>query len=542
MFTASDSTYTEEHRDFLQRRVSEFGFLGGATFLGFLAFRACLAVVERMYAALLRPDMFFHGLAGLCLLTIWLLCKKGSHSPRYIRIVESVGLIAAIASTVAMGSTIPLVERPDMIVLLACSYGMVIRSIFVPSSARYTFILCVVTGIPIVAGTYIQYLSINPLAYRVIAFEMSKRSAEQIALIVAIWTAVWWLFLVLICTMASQVIYGLRKEANEARKLGQYTLDKKLGEGGMGEVYLAQHAMLRRPTAIKLLHPDKAGEKNLVRFEREVQLTAELTHPNTVTIFDYGRTPDGVFYYAMEFLDGSTLDDIVAVSGAQPAARVVHVLEQVAAALKEAHGVGLIHRDIKPANIILCQRGGQFDVAKVVDFGLVKNIKSEKDVGLTSPNVITGTPLYLSPEAIRDPASTTALSDLYALGAVGYFLLTGTHVFNGKTIVEICGHHLHSPPEPPGERLGKKISEDLEKVLLSCLEKDPGNRPQGADALYRDLLRCDVSRSWDEEQSRVWWDHWGAELRNRRGAEQVKTVGETMLNVDFENRKRERAF
>ena len=247
----------------------------------------------------------------------------------------------------------------------------------------------------------------------------------------ALTTAFWWALTTLVCTASSHVIYGLRAKVQRAKQLGQYTLGEKLGEGAMGMVFRAHHGMLRRPTAIKLLLPDKVGEQSLARFEREVQLTARLTHPHTVTIFDYGRTPDGIFYYAMELLEGAALDKIVQVNGAQPVERVAYIMDQVAAALGEAHGIGLIHRDIKPANIILTEQGGEPDVAKVVDFGLVKDVRGDS----SSPELsiagdgVAGTPLYMSPETITAYQQIDARSDIYSLGAVCYFLLTGTHVF-----------------------------------------------------------------------------------------------------------------
>ncbi len=277
----------------------------------------------------------------------------------------------------------------------------------------------------------------------------------------------------------------------------------------MGVVYRARHAMLRRPTAVKLLPPDRAGEASLARFEREVQLTASLTHPNTVTVFDYGRTLDGIFYYAMELLDGASLESVVAVAGPLPPERVVHVVYHVASALSEAHQVGLIHRDIKPANIILCRQGGRDDVPKVVDFGLVKDLERGTNVALTQGDLIAGTPLYLSPEAITAPETMDGRSDLYSLGAVGYFALTGSHLFDGRTMVEVCAKHLHEAPEPPSRRIGRPLPGDLESLLLDCLAKQPEKRPASAAELCRRLEACGSFGRWTSERASAWWREHG---------------------------------
>jgi serine/threonine protein kinase len=327
----------------------------------------------------------------------------------------------------------------------------------------------------------------------------------QFPVVGAVAYTIWWAIVAVGATVVSSVVFGLRAEMRRARRLGQYTLEAKIGEGGMGVVYRAHHGMMRRPTAIKLLRPEKAVEANLKRFEREVQLTARLTHPHTITLFDYGRTPDGVFYYAMELLDGASLEKVVAVAGRLGPARVVHVLHEVAGALVEAHDVGLIHRDIKPANIILCRQGGLYDFPKVVDFGLVKDLEPGDDATLTRADVIAGTPLYIAPEAITSPESVSPQSDLYSLGAVGYFALTGQHVFNGRTLVEVCSHHLHTKPEPPSRRLDAPVPADLETLLLECLEKDPARRPAGARELRRRLEACAAFGGWTENQARAWW-------------------------------------
>jgi eukaryotic-like serine/threonine-protein kinase len=266
-----------------------------------------------------------------------------------------------------------------------------------------------------------------------------------------------------------------------------------------------------------------------------VQLTSILTHPNTVSVFDYGRTSDGVFYYAMEYLEGLNLDQLVMLHGAQPPARVAHILRQVLGALAEAHGIGLIHRDVKPANVILCERGGQSDVAKVFDFGLVRAAGEPGDPALTGANVITGTPLFLSPEAIRSPDGVDARSDLYAVGGVAYYLLTGRYVFEGKTVVEVCGHQLHSTPVPPSARLGRPLPAGLEALTLACLEKDPAHRPASAAALLARLHALEDVPGWTEDDARAWWAA-HAPARGRVASQPTPWENSTALTVDMSAR------
>jgi serine/threonine protein kinase len=299
-------------------------------------------------------------------------------------------------------------------------------------------------------------------------------------------------------------------------------LEEKLGAGGMGTVYKARHAMLRRPTAVKLLDVDKMSDTAIARFEREVQLTSVLSHPNTVAIFDYGRTPDGIFYYAMEYLEGMNLEDMVKRFGPLPEARLVYILRQVCGALAEAHAAGLIHRDMKPANVFLTNRGGQDDFVKVLDFGLVKAVDSGEDASLTNPNAMTGTPLYASPEAISRPDRVDARTDVYAVGAVGYYLLTGSPVFSGASIVEICMQHVHADPVPPSARSGRPVSHDLEVLLMRCLAKSPSDRPSDAAELLRQLDACAVEGDWTERDAAAWW---GAYRESARAAE--RAVAET---------------
>ena len=277
-------------------------------------------------------------------------------------------------------------------------------------------------------------------------------------------------------------------------RLGPYTLGEKLGEGGMGVVYKARHAFLKRPTAIKLLRPDHDGAEAVRRFEREVQLTSQLTHPNTISIYDFGRTSEGACYYAMEYVDGLDLQKLVEREGPQDPERVAHLLAQLCGALAEAHGAGLIHRDIKPANLMLCERGGAKDVLKVLDFGLIKHFDDQNHLTHSEVQSVVGTPLYLSPEALIAPDTMDGRSDLYAVGVVGYFLLTGEPPFTGSGLLEVCAHHLHSTPVPPSQRLGRRIPAQLEALILSCLHKAKENRPASAAEVREALLP--LATSW----------------------------------------------
>jgi serine/threonine protein kinase len=294
------------------------------------------------------------------------------------------------------------------------------------------------------------------------------------------------------------------------RKLGQYTLEEKIGEGGMGVVYRARHALMRRETAVKLLLPDRADADAVQRFEREVCLSCRLTHPNTIQVYDYGHTPEGIFYYAMEFLRGVNLDDLVTQFGPQPEGRVIHILVQICGALAEAHALGLIHRDIKPANVFLCNRGGVPDCVKVLDFGLVREYNgAHRNVSRrSSEREAEGTPSYMSPESIQNPASSDPRSDIYSLGALGYFLLTARNVFEATTLRELYEKHLHESPVPPTKRTTNSISAELEATLLRCLAKEPGLRPASVEELRSLLLTSPRSDEWTLEARSAWWSEY----------------------------------
>ncbi len=295
-----------------------------------------------------------------------------------------------------------------------------------------------------------------------------------------------------------------RKSALAARRLGQYALVQEIGRGANGMVYRARHSLLRRPVAIKLLSPDLTNEANTARFEHEVQMTSQLTHPNTVAIYDYGRTPEGLFYFAMEYLGGIDLDQLVRQFGAQPEGRVIHILRQVCGSLSEAHRIGLIHRDVKPANIVLTRRGGVCDLVKVLDFGLVKAVHLGTAGGMKA-NAVVGTPHFMSPEAVDKPESVGTHSDLYSLGAVGYWLLTGKTLFDRDAVEDLLVCQVKELPPPPGERLGKPVSPDLADLLMQCLAKQPEQRPPSAEDLDQALAGCASAESWTLQDAEQWW-------------------------------------
>ena len=316
----------------------------------------------------------------------------------------------------------------------------------------------------------------------------------------------WMAFAAAIAIYGSHRIEVLRQEVVAARRLGQYQLKQRLGAGGMGEVYLAEHVLLRRPCAVKLIRTDRSADSNsLLRFEREVQVTATLTHPNTVQIFDYGHAEDGTFYYAMEYLHGLNLEELVKRHGPLPPERAIHLLRQVCGALREAHASSLIHRDIKPNNIIACERGGLHDVAKLLDFGLVRSHGVEAGVdNLTQEGAVVGTPAYMSPEQADGKKDVGARSDIYSLGAVAYYLLTGQPPFVRPTPLQILVAHACDPPIPP-DQLRAEVPPDLQTVVLRCLEKDPALRFADARSMDAALAGCQAAGLWTEERAVACW-------------------------------------
>jgi len=513
-----DSTHGGVDPELRQARLSKFGLALALMTLAFGGLIVFTSIFVGRFAFSQASLRLFA--AAVAFAALWLLLRGAPRAPRFVRAVELSTLFVGTAAFSTMVLVMDLTSSPDMVVRTAVTYMLLVYAVYVPSTARHTLMVAALMTLPLLGCIFVAFSAWDPALYDPPAAIWPKGKLGDMAYPATIASAFLWGIAVAMAASFSHTIYGLRKAVSDVQKLGQYTLEKKLGEGGMGVVYRASHAMLRRPTAVKLLLPDRAGKDALTRFEREVQKTAMLTHPNTVTVFDYGRTTDGVFYYAMELLEGASLDEIVEVDGAQPAERVIHLLEQAAASLAEAHDAGLIHRDVKPGNILVVDRGGISDLVKVVDFGLVKDVgaaasgRVSNAPALTMADAITGTPLYIAPEALSAPEAMDARADLYALGAVGYWLLTGTHVFDGRSMVEVCAHHLHSVPDPPSLRLDAPVAADLEALLLACLAKKPEDRPASAHVLRERLRACTDAGRWTNARAAQWWAQHRHELRS----------------------------
>ena len=305
--------------------------------------------------------------------------------------------------------------------------------------------------------------------------------------------------------IGAHVIYTVRREAFEAKQLGQYQFKDKLGEGGMGEVYEAEHQLLKRPCAVKLIRPDKAGDKAVLsRFEREVRATAALTHWNVIAIYDYGQSDDGTFYYVMELLPGMSLDQLIRKYRVLPADRAIHFLYQTCAALHEAHSKGLYHRDIKPANIFATERGGIYDVVKVLDFGLVRETMTNLgEANITQTGTFSGSPLYMCPEQAKSYDKLDARSDIYSLGTVAYQLVTGVPPFTGETAWDIIVAHSRDSVQPPSKI--RDVPADVERVIMKCLEKKPEDRYQTAEQLAEALAACEAFGKWTPDRAAKWW-------------------------------------
>ena len=475
------------------------GFLA-VSLLGLLAWRLLSATEPRSLVVLHSAVVCGLGAA------VVLLGSRVRLSARFVRVLEVVvfGLTALYLAAREYQSMLDAAEPGGALLLvsslkttligtmiLTFSYGMLIPNTW----QRAACVVAAITAVPVATALY-AFVQHSYALYP--AFLTTERVSESLVLM---------LLAAGLSIYGTHVINSLRTEAFEARQLNQYRLGRRLGTGGMGEVYLAEHQFLKRPCALKLVRPEAAGDPvTLSRFEREVRATARLSHPNTVEIYDYGHDKDGTFFYVMEYLPGLSLDELVKRHGPMPPGRVIYLLRQVCGALAEAHAANLIHRDVKPANVFACYRGGRHDVAKLLDFGLVKaalETGPERDPEVSRQGIVRGTPLYMAPEQVTGHRLDHRC-DLYAIGAVAYTLLTGSPPFPGDDRTTVLAAQVRDPVRPP-RTARPDLPEDLEAVVLRCLAKSPSGRYPDADQLSDALAACASADDWDAAKAEAWW-------------------------------------
>ena len=459
--------------------------------MGFAFFRSLLQS-ESQNASYRLASLFV--VAGSCAV----LFSPMRLSLRKLRIIEiavfgAVGLQAIVMTSAqilrfAASGDIASTIGMSVVNFLVWSLIILIYGIFMPNTWVRTMIILLPAAL--VPHLVLAILSRqNPTIAEMLA--MNRAGAQAIMPFIALLAAVY----------AAHLIHSVRQVAFKAQRFGQYHLKERLGAGAMGEVYRAEHLLLKRPCAIKLIRPDKVAHPNVLkRFEKEVKAMASLSHWNTAQVFDYGQTADGIFYYVMELLPGMSLADLVQKHGPLPAERAIYFLRQTCNALSEAHAVGFIHRDVKPANIFVSRRGGLDDVVKLLDFGLVQQ-SSEGASNAGSP--IAGTPHFMSPEQATG-RDVTRTSDLYSLGATAYYILTGNPLFPNRKFTEVIVAHTNAAVIPPS-RLVPQIPRDVEAVILKCLEKNPADRFQTAEELEQALSKCQSADQWTQQNAKSWW-------------------------------------
>lgn len=473
----------EMARGFLQRRLAIVFGMFGALVLTFWVVGAVAVGVRApnaFWAIHASRSKVLEVVAGAFLGALFLLCRGPTRSRAVLAIADVAGAFVLFSIVSVALASAPVLARESLVAVPAVLFVVITRAALVPTPPAWTAFVAAAAAAPVAVGAFATSRPVDRTALEVDIAVPLVASIFSFAGVLSAWTV-------------SKVVYGLRVGVKAATRIGRYTLEERIGQGGMGVVYKARHALLQRPTALKLLLPDRMDPTALARFEREVQVTASLTHPNTISIYDYGRTQGGLFYYVMELVDGVSLQVLVARDGPLPAGRAVRLLAQAAGALVEAHEAGLIHRDVKPENILVCRRRGIPDFVKVVDFGLVKELRQGAP-NLSDVSLLAGTPLYLAPESIERPERIDARVDVYALGAVAYFLLTGRPPFEGHNLIEICSQHLHTAPTPPSQ-LGATVPPVLERFVLDCLSKSPDDRPSSAELLAR-LDACALESPW----------------------------------------------
>ena len=455
------------------------------------------------FGAVVRgPVALGHLCASLTMALLWLVISRARPSLWGLGALDVVSFVVAGAFL----SVMTFHEEGQILqTLLALMVTVMLRAILMPSRPGRTLLLSALVFAPTVVVCIARH---HPTAF------LPGFSPAYQKLQMTLNTVLWSILGTTLATIASRVLYGLRRQVAEASELGQYLLEERIGGGGMGEVWRARHRLLIRPAAIKLIRQQALGAMAsdpallVRRFEREARATAALTSPHTVQLYDFGVAEDGRLYYVMELLDGLDLDTLVNQYGPLPAERVVHLLRQVCSALADAHANGLVHRDIKPANVVVSRAGTTFDFVKVLDFGLVK-LDTARDsdtdlVKLSTDDSWSGTPGYMAPEVVLG-AATDHRVDLYALGCVAYWLLTGVMVFEGENAMQVMMQHAQAEPRRPSQRVNVPIPAALEALIMECLEKDPGRRPASAELVSERLSAVPLTSEWTAERAEQWW-------------------------------------
>ncbi len=492
-------TLPTELRDSAAGRVGKLGLITVATLLVFCLLNGISLAEEVQQTGVgeVAPILVAVGIALALSVAIFGVSRWKRDEPHVI-----IGL--ALPYQVVMAAAIGVCEygAPCLDVSSSISWSgvavwIIIFAVFVPGTPARTLVTCSVAAL------------MDPLALVAMILLKGEAAPDGLVLLaqfgptaLAVATAV----------VASSITFRLGSAVHDARQMGSYRLVERLGKGGMGEVWRAEHERLARPAALKLIQPEAlarpGSQDNLqLRFQREAQATALLQSEHTIELYDFGVADDGTFYYVMELLDGLDLDEIVRKFGPMTPARAVHCLLQVCESLAEAHARGLVHRDIKPSNVYLCRRGLQLDVVKVLDFGLVKAGTDFVDQSgdLTTEGVIRGTPAYLPPEILQGSDTIDGRTDLYAVGCLAWWLLTGRLVFEASNPMMMAASHLNTAPPELSEHATQAIPDDLEALILQCLSKDPRQRPSTATELATRLSAVDIGAPWDQESARLWW-------------------------------------
>jgi serine/threonine-protein kinase len=444
-------------------------------------------------------------LSGIVLSILMFLYLRYAGQPPRTKTQVGLGYLLLNAFGVAMWNTWAMAPTPQTLDLSWMTVVILVFSIVTPTTPRTMLIVSLTAASMDPLGVWLAHLRgvpvPSPLSTLVLCLP------NYVCAVVA--------------TLPAHVLQGLGRKLREAQQMGSYQLVELLGHGGMGEVWRARHRLLARSAAIKLVRPELLGASDaadarlvLRRFEREAQATAALSSPHTIDLFDYGMTDEGTFYYVMELLVGRDLESLVREFGPLPADRAMFILRQICHSLADAHARSLVHRDIKPANIYVCRMGLEYDFVKVLDFGLVKSSARghSEHTAMTIEHTTTGTPAYMAPEIILGDTDVDRRADVYSVGCVAYYLLTGRLVFEADTTMKMLMQHVHAQPVPPSERSELPVPRDLEALVMSCLAKNPQDRPQDAEALFRLACGCSACGGWNNDQARTWWEQHLPEL------------------------------